>query len=113
MYIIKKCDTYGYGKNDWTTIFTSPEAASAVAHFKMEFRYVLEADPNLSRKQIESYLADYYLDGGGYMDREYRGHRVVKAHHSTAFSIYKSQSGEYQDQAVRPDRTELLDKILG
>ena len=109
MYVIKKCDTHGYGRNDWKVVFTSPDRASAVAYLKMEFRYILEADHTLTRSQIDGKLNNYYLDHG---DSYYRSRRIEMIHKDVAFSLVKSSSVEYQDVPKRPDRTELLDSIL-
>jgi len=110
MYVIKKCDNYGYGRNDWKVVFTSPDREAAVSHFRTEFRYILESDPNLSRSQIDNHLRDYYLDNRtGY----WGSMRIVKQHNGIGFSLAKSSSVEYQEATARPDRTELLDSILG
>jgi hypothetical protein len=109
MYVIKKCDTHGYGRNDWKVVFTSPDRESAVSYLKMEFRYILEADSDLTRDQINGKLNNYYLDNpSGY----WGSRRIEMIHKDIAFSLVKSSSVEYQDVPKRPDRTELLDSIL-
>jgi len=110
MFVVKKCDNHSYGRNKWNVVFTSPDRASAVAFLKMELRYILEADHNLTRDQINSKLQNYYLDNN---ESYYRNHRVEMGHNGIYFSMIKSCSVEYQDVPKRPDRTELLDSILG
>jgi len=110
MYVVKKCDSHGYGRNKWDVVFTSIDRDSAVGFIKTEFRYILEADHNLTRDQINGRLNNnYYLDNtSGY----YANRRVEMIHNGTAFSFHKSKSAEFQDVPKRPDRTELLDSIL-
>jgi len=109
MYIVKKCDSYGHGRNDWKTIYTSPDREGAIAIFKQELRYELEADPNLTRDQINSRLDSYYFNNTyGY----YTNRRFQLGHGNVWFSMMKSESAENQTPAMRPDRTALLDSIL-
>jgi len=109
MYVVKRCDDHGYGRNKWDVVFTSIDRESAVAYLKMEFRYILEADHTLTRDTIENRLNLGYLDNP---HSYYANRRVEVAHSGIAFSFIKSESAEYQDVPKRPDRTELLDSIL-
>ena len=109
MYVVKRCDDHGYGRNKWDVVFTSPDKDSSSAFLKMELRYILEADPNLTRDQINGRLDNYYLNSPS----SYLMPRIEMGHNGICFSLVKSSSVEYQDVPKRPDRTELLDSILG
>ena len=108
-YVVKKCENYSYGKNKWDVVFTSLDAESAVGFIKTEFRYLLEADHSLTRKDINGKLNNYYLDNYGNFQRS----RIELIHKNVSYSLLKSSSDQYQYVPKRPDRTALLDSILG
>lgn len=113
MYLVKKCDNYhGYGRRTWRTIFANEDRAGAIAVFKGELRAVLEADPRLTRADIENRLPNWYLDNTSY-GNYFHNRRVEMGHGGTGFAIYKSTAKEYDLPTERPTRTEALDKILG
>jgi len=113
MYVVRKCEDWqGQGKCSWKTIFTSPTKEGAFAIFKQEYKLILEADYNLDRKTIDNRVDNsvgYYETHPTY----YRGGRIEAGHGEIGFAVYKSHAAEYQDVPKRPDRTELLDSILG
>ena len=109
MYVVKKCENHTYGQNKWKVIYTSPDRDGAVAIFKQELRYELEADPNLTRDDIDRRLQNYYLDNN---NSYYTNRRIEMGHGDVYFSIMKSAASEHVTPAERPTRTELLDSIL-
>lgn len=112
MYLVRKCEDWqGRGKCSWKTIFASPDKHGAIAIFKQEFKYVLEADPNLDRKTIDARLSQQYNLNQGV--QYWYGSRIESGHGNTGFAIYKSQAAEHQTVPQRPTRTELLNSILG
>jgi hypothetical protein len=109
MYVIKKCDNYGHGRNKWYVVHTTPHKDDACAYFKEEYRLLLVCDPNLTSKDIDDMLNSFWRIP---TPENYYGSRRVSQYGTTAYSIQESRSVEYQDVPKRPTRTELLDSIL-
>ena len=108
MYVIKKCDNHGYGRNSWRVIHTTPRKEDAVAFCRQEYRLLLSCDPRMTSDRIEQLLDGYHVPSMSY----WYGRKQF-GDYGVMFSAQFSNAAEYQEPVERPDRTELLDKILG
>ena len=112
MYLVKKCDSYGYGRNDWRDVLITPDRENAISYIREEYRLLLAADPNLSSEDIDRYMNAYYTvpKSGEHI----YGRRTV-SHNGIGLAIMQTHSIKYNEYAglKRPDRTEALDAILG
>jgi hypothetical protein len=108
MYVIKKCDNHTYGKNKWYTVHTTASKEDAIAFCRQEYRLLLSCDPNLSSQQIET-----SMNGYGLPRSDYWYGRMEFGHGNIRFAAYKSSAEGHQDVPVRPNRTAILDSILG
>jgi len=109
MYVIKKCDNHGYGRNKWVVVHTTPDREDAISWVREEYRLLLSCDPNLSNDDIRNKLDRYWgcpKTGDTIYGRRTFGHGTV------SFSIMQSDSDQYQPAGARPNRTALLDSIL-
>lgn len=104
MYVIKRSENHSYGRNVWKVIHTTPDVNDALSFIKSEYRMLLESDPNMRRSDIDSRLSYSF---NSYWNRQEVSHRGV------GLSIYRSTAAKHQEPVVRPERSELLDKILG
>jgi hypothetical protein len=118
MYLVKKCEN-GWNsyraKRKWKVVLATESKHDAAAFFKQEMRYLLEADPNLDRKTIESRLDIYNLsdDPSKYWGiQNWHGRRIEMGHGNVGFAVYKSHAKEYDVPVERPAPSEMLDKIL-
>lgn len=115
MYLVKKCEHgwnsgYGRSRRKWKTVLATESKQDAIAFFKMELRYVLEADHNLDRKTIEARLDNYYLSERNVT--HWYGRRIEQGHGEVGFAVYKSEAKEYDVPIERPAPSAILDKIL-
>lgn len=112
MYVVKKCANYTHGKNAWVDVHVTPDKEDAISYIREEYRLLLSSNPNLSSADIDRNLNAYY-DCPKPGDTLY-SRRVVR-HGNVAFSIQSSHASKYDqwNGLQRPDRNELLDKILG
>lgn len=107
MYVVKKCDNYSYGQNDWRVIYTSPDREAAISVAREEYRSILINDPNLSNQDIHTLMDGYFVPKSS--DSLYG--RKQFGHNNTKFAIMQSSSSQYQP-AIRPDKNQVLDSIL-
>jgi hypothetical protein len=107
MYVVKKCDNYSRGRNDWQVIYTSPYREAAISVAREEYRLLLNSDPDMSSKDIQSRMDDYSApkSGAALYGRKQFGHK------NTKLAIMKSYSVDYKP-AVLPDKNEALYSIL-
>ena len=111
MYVIKKCDDHGYGRNKWVVVHTTPDREDAISWVREEYRMLLSCDPRLTSEDIDDRLNKYYgCPKTGQASVDYGRHTF--GHGNVRFSIMQSDSVEYQPAGARPDRTALLDSIL-
>lgn len=108
MYVIKKCDNYSYGRNDWRVIYTSPDREAAISVAREEYRLLLSNDPDLSNDDIQWRMD---RDWGVPKSGEAIWGRKEFGHDNTRFAIMQSNSSQYQP-AIRPDKNKVLDSIL-
>jgi len=108
MYVIKKCENHSYGRNTWKVIHTTKSKEDAIAFCREEYRLLLSCDPNMTSDRIEQYLNSYNVPS----DHYWYGTKQF-GHNGVMYRAYVSDAAEYRDPVERPDRTELLDKILG
>lgn len=97
----------------YETIFESRERDDALSQFRAEFRLLLESQPHYTREYIDSQMDSYDLtpriDTNRYW---YRPATVTRQVAGVYLRMYEA-IGKDAAPAVRPTRTEALDKILG
>jgi len=108
MYVIKKCDSYGYGRNKWEVVHVTPDKEDAISYIREEYRLLLSSDAYLSSSDIESRMDGWGVPktGQDLWGRKEVGQGLVR------FSLARSTSNQYQVVPKRPTAREALDKIL-
>lgn len=102
----------------YETVFESRDRDDALSQFRAEYRLLLESSAHLTRETIESYMGSWDLQDsvmrGGQSNRYYYGYsRTVTRNHGGVYLRMYEATGQDAKLAVRPTRTEALDKILG
>jgi hypothetical protein len=96
----------------YETIFESRERNDALAQFRAEYRLLLESQPHYTRDQIDSMMGSWDLQEHPSHAYWYNSRQVSKQAAGVYLRLYKAE-GKDAEPAVRPTRTEALDKILG
>lgn len=112
-YVIRKCDTFThYGSNDWYDVKVTDSREDAISYVRAEMYLLYASDPDLSSEDIDTRMNSWY---GVPKSGQYIHKRHECGHGGTHYAIINSTSAKYDSWSgnVRPDRTELLDKILG
>jgi hypothetical protein len=96
----------------YQTIFESRDRNDALSQFRAEYRLLLESQPHYTREQIDSQMDGYDLKEYEPTHYWYYNRSVTRQCAGTYLRLYKAE-GKDAMEAVRPTRTEALDKILG
>ena len=112
-YVVRKCDNaeWRYGRNDWYDVKVTHDREDAISYVRGEMYLLYASDPDLTSEDIDRHMNTYY---GVPKAGEYIVRRMECGHGSTRFAIVNSSAAKYDaPMPTRPDRTELLDAILG
>lgn len=111
-YVIRKCDSYSYGRNDWYDVKVTASKEDAISYVRSEMYLLYASDPDISSDDIDRHMNGYYhIPKPG----QHISSRHECGHNGTHYAIINSTAAKYDSWVgqSRPNRTELLDNILG